>query len=403
MRRARLSTAILFLIFGAVEATWASRIPLIRDRLELTDAGLSLALVGPAVGLLLAARMAPPLVNRVDHARASRAAVLASAACLVLPALAWNLASLTVALAIWGACLGTLDVTMNARGSALERRQDRSLLSGLHASYSSAVLLFAPIGAAAASLAITPLVHFAVVAAICAAAALLFGPSSRETLMPTRSEDSGFSGDRSSASGVRPRLILWRHPELFGLAFIGFCALVAEGSVANWSGVFLRQADHSSLASAPLALTAFSSGMVVARLLGDHVIMRWGHYSVLWRAAALAAVGMTLAVTTSSLVLALMGYATLGLGLSVLIPIVFSLSAKAPGVPSIWALSRMTTATYVGLFLGPPVIGLLSTALTLRRALLCVAGLLLVVATIGRALGHRQSAQSNPTQGESVL
>jgi fucose permease len=191
--------------------------------------------------------------------------------------------------------------------------------------------------------------------------------------------------------GPSPRLALWAHPTLVSLAFIGFCALVAEGSVGNWSGVFLRQTDHASLALAPFGLTAFSAGMVVGRLSGDALIMRRGHYPMVWRAASLAAAGLAVAVSTGSVVVAIVGYAALGLGLSVLIPIVFALGATTPGIPPVWALSRMTTATYVGLFLGPPVIGMLSAAISLRGALLCVAALLVAVAAVGRGRARRQA------------
>ena len=392
MTRARVSTTLLFLIFGIVEASWASRIPLIRTRLGLSDLGLSVALAGPAIGLLLAARGAPSVVARFRNGQAARAAAVASAAGLILPALAWNLLSLTVGLALWGACLGTLEITMNARGSALESTHDRSLLSGLHASYSLAVLGFSPVGALAARFQISPLLHFTVIAGACVVLALVLGPSPRDQLVPA---------PRPPAAREAPaRAALTAHPTLVALAFIGFCALVAEGSVANWSGVLLRQNDHASLALAPFALTAFSSGMVAGRLSGDFLIMRHGHYPMVWRAAVLAAAGMTVGVATPSVAVAIVGYVALGLGLSVLIPIVFALSGRAPGVDPVWALSRMTTATYIGLFLGPPLIGVVSSAIGLRAALLGVAILLVGVAALGVA-GARRSSGGGPADAIS--
>jgi fucose permease len=393
LRRARLSTTLLFLTFGIVEATWASRIPLIRGRLHLTDAGLSLALAGPAVGLLIAARGAPRFVERFRNSQAARLALLASSAGLILPALAWNLPSLAIGLAVWGACLGTMEITMNARGSALERSRERSLLSGLHAGYSMAVLAFAPVGALAAHLRVSPLVHFGVVAGGCLIAGIVFGPSSRDDLvaLPAVGGAGHIAGDgeTNAAADADAHLRLRTHPTLVALAFVGFCALVAEGSVGNWSGVFLRQTDHASLALAPFGLAAFSAGMVAGRLSGDALITRRGHYPLAWRAAALAACGLLVAVCTNSVAVAIAGYAILGIGLSVLIPIVFALAAATPGISPVWALSRMTTATYVGLFVGPPVIGALATAITLRGSLMCVAGLLVAVAVIGRRLARQ--------------
>lgn len=408
LRRARLSTTLLFLTFGIVEATWASRIPLIRARLHLTDAGLSLALAGPAVGLLIAARGAPRFVERFRSSQAARLAMLASSAGLMLPALAWDLPSLTFGLAVWGACLGTMEITMNARGSALERSHERSLLSGLHAGYSMAVLAFAPVGAVAAHLRVSPLVHFGVIAGGCVIAGLVVGPSSRDD--PVARPAAAIAEDAAPDCNAHPmaaasarvtaasvaHLRLRGHPPLVALAFVGFCALVAEGSVGNWSGVFLRQTDHASLALAPLALAGFSAGMVAGRLSGDALITRCGHYPLAWRAALLAAGGVLLAVCTDSVAVAIIGYALEGIGLSVLVPIVFALAAGTSGIPPVWALSRMTTATYVGLFVGPPAIGALSTAVTLRGALVGVAGLLVAVAVIGRRLAGRAERYPGP-------
>jgi predicted MFS family arabinose efflux permease len=319
--------------------------------------------------------------------------LLASSAGLILPALAWNLPSLAIGLAVWGACLGTMEITMNARGSALERSRERSLLSGLHAGYSMAVLAFAPVGALAAHLRVSPLVHFGVVAGGCLIAGIVFGPSSRDDLvaLPAVGGAGHIAGDgeTNAAADADAHLRLRTHPTLVALAFVGFCALVAEGSVGNWSGVFLRQTDHASLALAPFGLAAFSAGMVAGRLSGDALITRRGHYPLAWRAAALAACGLLVAVCTNSVAVAIAGYAILGIGLSVLIPIVFALAAATPGISPVWALSRMTTATYVGLFVGPPVIGALATAITLRGSLMCVAGLLVAVAVIGRRLARQ--------------
>jgi predicted MFS family arabinose efflux permease len=374
---------MLFIVFGALDASWSARIPLIRERLGLSDLALSVALTGPAIGLILAAQLAPAFVHRFGNVRASRLALVASAATLPAAALAPDLALLTLALTAWGTCLGTLEITMNAQGAALERLRGRSMLSGLHASYSTAVLLFAPIGSLAVTLHVSPFVHFAVIAGACVAAAL---PPSR-WLMSVDTNPRSTTADRKDS--------LLRHPELLALASIGASAMLAEGSVVTWSGVLLRQYDHSSLAVAPFALMTFSAGMAVGRGLGDRVIMRLGHLQTAWRAAAVAAVGLGLAAGAPSTLLAIGGYSILGLGLSVLIPISFALSARGPGTSPVWALSRITTAVYVGLFVGPPLIGLLSSATSLPIALGAVAVLLALVSGGTIRWAQAESASSH--------
>ncbi|MGI8712585.1 MAG: hypothetical protein ACR2NR_05250, partial [Solirubrobacteraceae bacterium] len=149
-------------------------------------------------------------------------------------------------------------------------------------------------------------------------------------------------------------------------------------------GVLTRKTNHTSRSSPPLALAAFSGGMVIGRLSGDALITRSGHLAVVWRSAAVAAAGMALAAGAPSVAWSIAGYAILGLGLAPLVPIVFALGARSPGLPSVWALSRLSTAAYAGQFLGPPAVGVISAAVSLRGALLCVAALLVAVTVAGR-------------------
>jgi fucose permease len=376
--RTRLAIAGAFVVFGVVEASWSSRIPVIRERLGLTDLGLSAALAGPAVGLLIATAMAPAINRRIGSDRMASGSIVAGAAGLVLPALAWNLVTLTVALVLWGTALGVLDLAMNAQGVALERREGRSVMSRLHGSYSVTVLAFAPLGGLATRLGVTPLVHFAVAAVGCIVmtqpirAAML--PDATST-MPTGLPHSGLAR-RGQPARTRST------KDLVRLAAIGFCALIAEGSVGNWSGILLHQDDHASLAVAPLALTTFSVGMAIGRWRGDDLITRFGHRAVSRAAALLAALGLAVGAGSTWLDPALVGYAIFGLGLSVLVPIVFAVAGQMSGITPVSAMSRLTMFSYGGLFVGPPLVGLLASVTSLRFALLCVAGLLLAAAAV---------------------
>jgi MFS family permease len=380
-RRSPAAVAAGFVVFGIVEASWSSRIPLIRQQLGLSDLGLSVALTGPALGLIVATLVAPVIHRRTSSGRMAARAVGAGAAGLVLPALAWNLASLTVALALWGSALGILDISMNAQGLALERRLGRSVLSRLHASYSASVLAFAPLGGLANHLGVDPLEHFAAVAALC----IVLVQPLRGAMLPDAAPGGGYGrGSESSAPGP---VGIGARQQLLMLATIGFCALVAEGSVGNWSGVLLHRDDHASLAIAPLALTTFSAGMTFGRWRGDRLIGRLGYRAAARGAALLAAAGMLVGAGTPWLATALAGYAILGLGLAILVPIVFAVAGRIHGVAPVRAMSRVTTITYGGLFIGPPLVGLVASAATLRIALYGVAGLIVVAAVVAhRAL-----------------
>jgi predicted MFS family arabinose efflux permease len=299
--------------------------------------------------------------------------MIAVAAGLVLPGLAWNLESLTVALVLWGVCLGTLDISMNTQGVALERRYGRSIMSRLHATFSAAVLVFSALGGLAAALGVSPLVHFAVIGGV----SILVTQPLRGAMLPEIAPR--LSSDLPRAT---PSTLELARPErtaklqLASLAAVGFCALVTEGAVVNWSGVLLHRNDHSSLTVAPLGLTTFSLGMVTGRWVGDRVITRFGYRATVRSAAAIAVAGTAIASAGPWLPAALAGYVILGLGLSVLVPIVFVIAGRSPGVSPVQALARLTTVTYAGLFLGPPIIGIVASLATLRVAMLLTAALL---------------------------
>ncbi len=364
-----LAIAVLFAAFGILDAGWSSRIPEIRAHLHLSNFALSLALTGPAIGLLAASRVAPALVGRLGNTRAARVGVTGAAVMLPLAALAPTLPLLTLALIVWGFFLGTVEILMNAAGSALEKERGRSLLSGLHGTYSGSVLVFAPIGSLAIALHISPALHFVVIGLVCAAATRVAAahlpeihPASVHVVdpEPERPEPATGNGGR-----------------LLALAGIGLVAIVAEAAVVSWSGLFLREEIHAAPAEAPLALLVFSLGMTAGRLTGDRTIAHFGYAGADLRAALLAAVSVLTITLSHSVLVVLVGYALLGCGLSVLIPVSFALSTRLPGVSPLRGLSRMTTAVYFGLFVGPSFVGLLAAAMSLRAAMAAVGILLL--------------------------
>ena len=376
LRSARRGVNVVFFVYGAVLATWVSRIPLIKQELGLDTAELSLALLGSPVGLILAMQFVSSLVERWTSAIVTRWAVVAACVAMILPALAWNLGSLAVALLLLGFSLGSLDIAMNTQGVAIERGYARPIMSGIHGMYSVGVLVGAVVGAAAAHADVDPLVHFAVAALVLSVAGVWgsFALLGEEADAPASHED---------ARDVPLRLL--RHPRLIALGVIAFCCLFAEGAVDDWSGVYLHEEQGASLGLAPLAAAACGLGMAIGRFGGDAVIARLGRQVTLTWAALVAGAGMTLAVLAPDPGIAIAAYGILGLGVATIVPIAFTLAGNAPGIPPAWAISRVTTLGYAGLFSSPPVIGFVAQATSLTVALAIPAVLLLLVAPLSRA------------------
>ncbi|MEA2248152.1 MAG: hypothetical protein QOH46_2681 [Solirubrobacteraceae bacterium] len=393
---ARRGVTLIFFVYGGVLATWVSRLPLIKQDLGLNTAQLSIALLGSPLGLILATQLVSAFVKRWTSARVTRWAAIAACGCMILPSLAWDLGSLAAALFLLGMSMGALDIAMNTQGVAVERGYARPIMSGIHGMYSVGVLVCASVGALAAHLRVDPTLHFTV-AAVCLAALGVIGSRS---LLGAQADTAPEPG--GTPAGPRRRPGLARHPSLIALGVIAFCCLFAEGAVDDWSGVYLHEEQGASLGLAPLGAAACGIGMATGRFAGDAVIARVGRPGTLWRASLIAGAGMTLAVLAPTPGIAIAGYGVLGLGVATIVPIAFTLAGNTDGVPPAWAISRVTTLGYAGLFSSPPVIGLVAQAIGLAAALAIPAALLLLVTPLSRisALSGVRPGSATPDVAE---
>jgi len=380
---ARRGVTVVFFVFGALAATWVSRIPLIKDQLDLSAAELSLALLAAPVGLLIAVQLVSSLVGRWTSGTVTRWSLVASAVTMALPAFAWDLGSLAFCLLLYGLAMGTLDTAMNTQAVAIERGMAKPIMSGIHGMYSVGMLAGAVTGAAAAHADLDPRVHFVVAAALLAALGIWAGRSllGPEADVPVQAEDAAIAT-------AKPRLA--DHPYLVVLGVIALCSFFAEGAVDDWSGVYLHEGQGASLAVAPLGTAACSIGMAVGRFSGDAIIARFGRQATLWRASLVSAAGMTVAVVAPTPAVAIAGYAVLGLGVAPIVPIALTLAGNTSGVPPVWAVSRVTVMGYAGIFGSPPAIGLVAEATDLATALIIPAVLLALVAPLSRLARARQ-------------
>jgi predicted MFS family arabinose efflux permease len=380
LRKARASAAACFFVFGALLSTWVSRIPVIQHSLGLNDGQLGLALLGAPLGQILAMPVGPALVHRWTSAVTARGAAIGGAVALGLLGTAGSFVGLAGLLALFGLTLGILDIAVNTQGVAVERGFKRPVLSGLHGVYNLGVLAGALVGSLAAGLGINPLEHFI-------GAAALF---SSVTVLGTRSllgaaadaKVTSDSGNRVAERAGRDRLA--KQPLLVAAGFVAFCSFFAEGSVDNWSGVFLHQVRHTSYGLAPLGIALTGIGMAVGRFSGDAIITRWGRRRTLLCAGLVAAGGLFISLLGGSVFATLAGYAIFGFGAATIVPIAFTIAGNIPNVSPPWALSRASTTGYVGQLASPAIIGLVAHETGLSLALVIPAALCLVVVPLSR-------------------
>jgi MFS family permease len=366
LREARVAVSALFFLNGAAMANWVVRIPAIQEQLHLGAGALGIALLGVAVGALLAMPLTGRVVARRGSRPVSRVAALAFAGAIALPALATNLALLTLVLVILGAANGALDVAMNSQAATVERRYGRPIMASFHALFSLGGLVGAAMGGIAAARDIGPVPHLTAVAFAAALAAIWV----TRRMLPANADAAP-----GSPSFARPTRVL------LVLGVIAFCVLFGEGAMADWSAVYLRNVVGAGPGLAAAGYAAFSLAMAAGRFVGDALTIRLGPTRLVRAGGAVAALGLSCALLLAQPWAAIIGFGAVGAGLSTVFPTLLATAGRLPGQTSGTAIAAVSTFGYTGFLAGPPIIGFVAEAFTIRGglAVVVVASLFIVI------------------------
>ena len=390
LRRSRIATALLFLLYGTLIGTWTARIPAVKQDLDLSDGRLSIALVGLALGAVTGMQLSGRLVDRYGSRRVIIPAALVDG-CFLLPvAVAPSLVTLTVALFVFGVVHGILNIAMNARAVEIERAAERPIMSSFHAVYSIGGFLGAVLGGVTASLGASPLGTFAVVAVLGAG---LAGWSRQWSGTVAETRDAPADAVRTAPGPLSGVLLL---------GLLALCALVGEGAAADWSTVYLRESLDSTEGFAAAAFAAFFIAMTAGRLTGDRLAARFGPVRLVRGCGLLAATGLGAALLVSHPVAGVIGFGCLGAGLSCVAPQVFSAAGhRNPHRPA-RAIARVASIGWLGFFAGPVLIGGAAEASSLPVALALPVLLALLVAVAAGALqpAGRDAEAGRDTQAD---
>ncbi|MBB0246443.1 MFS transporter [Streptomyces alkaliphilus] len=354
----------VFAVHGAVTGCFATRIPWIQEHLGLGTGQLGLALAFPAIGAAVAMPMAGRIVHRWGARAALRTLLVLWCLALALPALAPHLVVLCLALAVFGATAGMSDVVMNAQGVEVEERYGRSIMSGLHGLWSVGALVGSAVGVAVVHAGVDARLHLP-------AAALVLAVLARFAVRGVL--------DVRAAPGeaAPPRFTLPPRSALL-IGAVGMCAVFGEGAGMDWSGVYLREVTSSSETVAAAGYTGFACTMAIARLLGDAVVRRMGAVRTVRVSGLLAAAGGALVVVAPVPAVGVAGFALLGVGIAVVVPLTFAAAGRSGAQPA-RAIAGVATITYTTGLVAPAVIGLLGELTSLRVSFALVTGAALIL------------------------
>ena len=357
--KSRLAVLLAFFTNGALMATWVSRIPAMQSKLGLSEGALGLVLVGLSAGMLTALFVTGGLIARFGSPNVTLGCAMVS--CFTLPFLVLSSQPMVqfAVLFVFGGGISAMDVAMNEQAVFVERNAGQPRMSSFHAGYSIGGFAGALIGAGMAAVpGLPPMVHFVIAAVLFCGAIVLAYPHLIHSERETGKKEAVFR---------LPERVLWV------LGAIAFCSAIGEGAMADWSAVYLTRVLNADAAFAALGFAAFSLTMTIGRLFGDYLSRIWTPAFIVRAGGLIAALGILAAVSTNNPIIAVAGFAAVGVGLANIIPLLFGAAGNIQGISAGAGIAGVATIGYAGFLVGPPLIGSVAEAASLRAALFLAA------------------------------
>ena len=363
--RSQLATASLFGALGFSYGTWTSRLPAIKANLGLSTSQVSVLLLFAALGAVFSF----PVTAAALHRLGSRGASLLSggllAVGLVLLGLAPNWVSACAVMCVYGVVASTMDVAMNAQGVEVERATGEAVMSRLHAIFSLGTMCGALFASGITWVVTSVPLHFMLAALVVGAAVL--GPR------------RGLIADAKAIEGGT-RSFAWPRGAALLIGAMAFLGMIAEGSMVDWSTLYLKERTGASEQVAPYGIASLQGAMVVTRWFGDRARVRWGARRLLFAGSLLAGVSLAAALLVGGVVPALVALGLFGIGVATVSPCVYAAGAREGGV----ALAAVMTLGSLGFLVGPLLIGAVSQATNLSWGLSVVAAAAFALALLSR-------------------
>ncbi|MGW7567855.1 MFS transporter [Streptomyces tendae] len=351
--RARWAITAVFFVNGLLMASYIVRIPSLKETLGLTSSQLGVVLTFFGVSALLSMQFVGRLVARFGSACLIRLTLGLMPIALSGVGLAQDAVQLSVALIVMGGVHGTLDVAMNSHAVTVEQIRRRPIMNGCHAAWSISAVLGSLLGAAVIRSGVSPTAHLLWVGGLL----LAVGLTATRWLLPAVQdrETTPSDGPMTSRTGRHGG---WSRPVLL-LGAMGLALMICEAAVTSWSGVFLHDSRGATLSAAALGYTAFTVCQSLGRLVGDRLTQRVGSRNLFRVNGSITVLGLVTVVVGPSQTVSTVGFGVMGIGTSLLVPLIFSAAGHAGGQGAGAAafVSRVTTFTYAGILTGPALVG----------------------------------------------
>ncbi|GIH24855.1 MFS transporter [Acrocarpospora phusangensis] len=379
LRTARMGAILTFVLAGIMCGTYTVRIPALSDKLGMTEAEVGLVLLAWGLGALVTMQAMRGVMGRVGSRGVLRVAAPVCAVMLGLVALAWSVPVLVAASVAFGMAFGAVDVAMSAQGSAVERRAGRPLLSGMHAGWCVGAIGAGLMGTAAIAAGLSLTVHIVLVALLSLPASMVLSRFYLNDRIRTA---------ETTTTRRLPGVV-------YLLGAITFGAFMVEGVVADWNGLYLRDTLNAPEALAALGYPVFEAGMLLGRLSGDRLRLRFGAPGLIAFSGLATAATYGTVILVASPVAAVTGMLFVGIAVAMISPMAMSLAGTASATPGP-AIAQTGAMGYAGLLLGPVLIGFLSGATSLRVAMLTAVVLGVLITVAARFIPRSRATEIQP-------
>ncbi|MBL0736091.1 MFS transporter [Flavobacterium sp. GN10] len=345
LNRIRFAVGMFYFGMGLSFATWASRIPDIKTALHLTEGDLGSILFALPVGQLIVMPFSGKMVTKFGSHRILIFSLIMYVLCLINLGLATTSLQLSLGLFLFGVFGNLANIAVNTQGVYTEVLFKKTIMSSFHGMWSFAGFTGALVGLGMLALKLSPLHHFIIVAGI----VLLMVAFNFKFLV--RAKEKKKPKEEGKKLFVKPdTALLW-------LGVIGFCSMASEGVMFDWSGVYFKDIVKAPGPLVVLGYTSFMIMMASGRFLGDGLINKFGRERVMQISGVMISAGLFTAVFLPYIIPCTIAFMFVGLGVATIVPTVYSIAGKNPTVPAGEALTIVSSVSFLGFLMGPPVIG----------------------------------------------
>ena len=361
----RLAVKVIFFLNGFAHANYMARLPRIQEQFQIDNSLVGLTLLASSVGALFAMPFTGWLIIRNGSRKIGITSVIAYCCLVPFIPLMPSLAGLLFLFLLLGISAGMLDVSMNSQAVMVEQQLGKPIMTSFHALFSIGMMLGALAGSFFTKIGVGLFPHFAIISTLC--------------LVPIFLSIKYLVNDKPEVKKTSEPLFRLPNAAMVSIGLIAFCSMLGEGAMADWSTNYLEVIAKADPALAPIGLSAFALAMTIGRVLGDGARVKFGDRVLMILCGVISTTGLCFALIVNNPYLVIVGLFIVGLGLSVIVPIAYSIAGNSKDLPPGVGLAMVTTVGYSGFLFGPPIIGFLADWQNLRYALILVVVLFLLM------------------------